>query len=148
MKGNIFHSFSKNIVFLEDYAFLIQALLDLNDTTMNIKYKLKAQELSKKTLELFYLKEKKIFQKNKILDNDIFIAPIDISDNTTPNGNTIMLLNLTRLGMLDQASELASSLNGYLNKYKIFMASSIKAVDFFNEIKSEKNVVIKDVKFN
>ena len=138
MKGNIFHSFSKNIVFLEDYAFLIQALLDLNDTTMNIKYKLKAQELSKKTLELFYLKEKKIFQKNKILDNDIFIAPIDISDNTTPNGNTIMLLNLTRLGMLDQASELASSLNGYLNKYKIFMASSIKAVDFFNEIKSGK----------
>ena len=61
MKGNIFHSFSKNIVFLEDYAFLIQALLDLNDTTMNIKYKLKAQELSKKTLDDF----KNILKENK-----------------------------------------------------------------------------------
>tara|TARA_Y100001970_G_scaffold262175_1_gene346117 strand:- start:510 stop:2225 length:1716 start_codon:yes stop_codon:yes gene_type:complete len=138
MKENLFHSFSKDIVFLEDYAFLIQALLDLNEATMNIQYKLKAKELAKKTIELFYLKEKKIFQKNKIQNNDIFIAPIDISDNTTPNGNSIMLINLTRLGMIENATELASSLNGYLNKYKVFMASSIKSIDFFNEIRSGK----------
>ena len=45
-----------------------------------------------------------------------------------------MLLNLTRLGMLDQASKSQKSLIGYLNKYNGgFMASSIKSIDFLNE---------------
>ena len=32
-----------------------------------------------------------------------FFNPIDIGDNTTPNGNAIMLINFTRLGLLDEA---------------------------------------------
>ena len=82
---------------------------------------------------------KKIFQKNEKNKNDIFIKPIDISDNTIPNGNSIMLLNLTRLGYLEEAKELSTSLNGYLNIYKGFMISSLKALDFYNDIKSGKN---------
>ena len=43
----------------------------------------------------FYDKNKKIFQKNKKLKNDLFMHPIDISDNILPNGNSIMLINLS-----------------------------------------------------
>ena len=50
-----------------------------------------------------------------------------------------MLLNLTRLGYLEEAKELSTSLNGYLNIYKGFMISSLKALDFYNDIKSGKN---------
>ena len=32
-------------------------------------------------------------------NNDIFLTPIDIADNTIPNGNAIMLINLIRLGL-------------------------------------------------
>ena len=37
-----------------------------------------------------FLKSKNIFQ-NPIDTNDLFISPIDISDHTIPNGNSIML---------------------------------------------------------
>ena len=42
---NIFHSYSKNISFIDDYAYLIQCLLDLSDSTMNPKYRLLAKVL-------------------------------------------------------------------------------------------------------
>ena len=51
-------------------------------------------------------------------NNDIFFNPIDIGDNTIPNGNAMMLINLVRLGMMKEAKILSDSLNGYLNIYK------------------------------
>ena len=84
---NIFHSYSKNISFIEDYAFLVQCLLDLSDSTMNPKYRLLAKKYCEQAIKKFYIKEKKIFQKNEKNKNDIFISPIDISDNIMPNAN-------------------------------------------------------------
>jgi uncharacterized protein len=139
LKKNIQHSYSKEIVFLEDYAFLINALNDLSDKTMNFKYKDLANNLCTETMNKFYLKEKNIFQKNQKKNNDIFFRPIDIGDNTIPNGNAIMLINLIRLGLIDDAKKLANSLNGYLNVYKNHMMTAIRALDYFNNISSGKN---------
>ncbi len=139
LKKNIQHSYSKEIVFLEDYAFLINALIDLSDKTMNFKYKNLANKLCAETISKFYLKEKDIFQKNLKDNNDIFFKPIDISDNTIPNGNAIMLTNLIRLGFMKETEKLANSLNGYLNIYKSHMMTAIRALDFFNNIKAGKN---------
>ncbi len=136
---NLFHSFSRNLVFIEDYAYFIQSLIDLGDETMNIKYKIRAKELCYETIDKFYKKEKNIFQKNQIESNDLFTDPIDISDHTISNGNSIMLLNFTRLGLMEESKKLSGSLNGYLNIYKNHMVSSIKSIDFFNEILSGKN---------
>ena len=135
----LFHTNSKNSVFLEDYAYAIAMLLDLSDLTLKPKYLFKAKELCKKTIELFYVKEKSVFQKNIISHNDLFHRPIDISDNNIPNGNSIMLLNFSRLGMNSEAKKLSNSLNGYLNIYKSMMVSSIKSIDYFNMIESNKN---------
>ncbi len=135
---NIYHSYSKDISFLEDYAFLIQALLDLADTTMNPKYRILAKKYCSEVIEKFYDKKMKIFQKNEIEKNDIFFNPIDISDNTIPNGNAVMLINFSRLGFISEAKELSNSLNGYLNIYKGFMTSSLKAIDIFNDVNSGK----------
>jgi len=148
LKKNIQHSYSKNIVFLEDYAFLINALNDLSDKTMNFKYKDLANKLCKEAINKFYLKEKNIFQKNKKNNNDIFFRPIDIGDNTIPNGNAIMLINLIRLGMIEDAKKLANSLNGYLNIYKNHMMTAIRALDFFNNISSGKKCNEKGCKIN
>ena len=139
LQSEIYHSNSRDISFLEDFAYVINALIDLNEATLKPKYKLKAVEICKQAIDQFYVKEKKIFQKNKIKYNDLFHNPIDISDHTIPNGNSIMLLNLTRLGFKKESQELATSLNGYLNNYKSFMASGLKAIDYFNEISAGKN---------
>ena len=139
LKKNIQHSYNKEIVFLEDYAFLINALNDLSDKTMNFKYKDLAKKMCTETINKFYLREKDIFQKNQKDKNDIFFRPIDIGDNTIPNGNAIMLINLIRLGFTKETQKLANSLNGYLNIYKNHMMTAIRALDFFNSTKSGKN---------
>ena len=56
-----------------------------------------------------------------------------------PNGNAIMLINLVRLGMMDEAKKLSGSLNGYLNVYKNHMMTSLRAIDYFNSIENGKN---------
>ena len=139
IKDTIQHSYSKEIVFLEDYAFLINLLNDLSDKTMNFRYKELAKKICNEAILKFYIDDKDIFQKNKKTNNDIFFKPIDIGDNTIPNGNSIMLINLVRLGMMEQAKKLAKSLNGYLNIYKSHMMTAVRALDFFNNINSGKN---------
>ena len=98
-----------------------------------------AKKLSYEAIKKFYLKDKNIFQKNPITNNDVFFRPIDIGDNTIPNGNSIMLINFVRLGMMEEAKKLSESLNGYLNIYKNHMMTSLRAIDFFSTItKGEK----------
>ena len=124
-------------------------LLDLADTTMAFEYKQKAQELCIKAIDKFYDKNKNIFQKNILLNDDLFFNPVDIGDSTISNGNSIMLNNLVRLGLLDQAEKLSQSLFGYLNFYKRLMLSSLKSLDYFQEIKAGKKIVVTmDVKFS
>ena len=139
IKNKIYHSYSKEIVFIEDYAFLISALNDLSDKTMKFKYKILAQELCKEAITKFYLNDKNIFQKNPIKNNDVFFKPIDIGDNTIPNGNAVMLINFIRLGMIEESQKLSESLNGYLNVYKNHMMTSLRAIDYFYNIKEGKN---------
>ena len=67
-----------------------------------------------------------------------FFQSIDIGDNTIPNGNAIMLINLVRLGMIKEAKKLSESLNGYLNIYKNHMMTSLRAIDYFNEVYAGK----------
>ena len=138
-KEKLQHTTLKPEVFLEDYAYSIAMFLDLYDKTLKPNYLFKAKKLCQKTIELFYIKEKSIFQKNVIATNDIFYKPVDISDGNIPNGNSVMLLNFTRLRMKSEATELSVSLNGYLNVYKSLMASAIKSIDYLNTIDANKN---------
>ena len=146
IKNKIYHSYSKDIVFIEDYAFLINAINDLSDITMNFRYKDLARKLTQEAIVKFFLDDKQIFQKNPKNSNDTFFKPIDIGDNTIPNGNAIMLINLVRLGMMDDAKKLSNSLNGYLNIYKNHMMTAIRALDFFNNINSGKNCDVQGCK--
>ena len=138
-KEKLQHTTLKSEVFLEDYAYSIAMFLDLYDQTLKPNYLFKAKELCKKVIELFYIKEKMIFQKNIIATNDLFHKPIEISDGNIPNGNSVMLLNFSRLKMKNEAKELSNSLNGYLNVYKSLMASAIKSIDYFNTVDTGQN---------
>ena len=139
IKNKIYHSYSQDIVFIEDYAFLISSLIDLSDKTMNFRYKDLAKKLLYEAINKFYLSDKNIFQKNPISNDDVFFKPIDIGDSTTPNGNAVMLINLVRLGMMEEAKKLSDSLNGYLNIYKSHMMTSLRAIDYFKNISKGKN---------
>ncbi len=147
-KNKIYHSYSQDVVFIEDYAFFINALNDLYDASMNFKYKDLAQKISTEAINKFYLKDKNIFQKNPVLNNDVFFKPVDIGDNTIPNGNAIMLVNFIRLGLMEEAKKLSESLNGYLNIYKNHMMTSLRAIDFYNNVNEGKNCNEQGCKIN
>ena len=106
---------------------------------MKFKYKDLARKLTQEAITKFFIEGKNIFQKNPKNIKDIFFKPVDIGDNTIPNGNAIMLINLIRLGMMDEAKKLSESLNGYLNVYKSHMMTSLRAIDYFNNVKEGKN---------
>ena len=139
LANKIYHSYCKDTVFIEDYAYLINAINDLSEKTYSFKYKDFAIKLTKEALDKFYLSDRNIFQKNPKNNEDVFFRPIDIGDNTIPNGNAIMLINFTRLGMIEEAKKLSNSLNGYLNVYKSHMLTSLRAIDYFNNTTSGKN---------
>ena len=132
------HTNSKSNVFLEDYAYSIAMLIDLYESTLKPNYLVHAKKMCAKAIDLFLIKETTIFQKNTIINSDLFHKAIDISDHTIPNGNSIMLLNFSRLGMLDEGKKLSNSLNGYLNVYKSLMLSSLKSIDYFISLESGK----------
>ena len=53
IKNKIYHSFAKEIVFIEDYAYLINAMNDLSEKTMNFKYKDLARKFSQEAINTF-----------------------------------------------------------------------------------------------
>ena len=108
---------------------------------MNFKYKDLARKLTQEAIDKFFLEDKNIFLKSPKNNNDTFFKPIDIGDNTIPNGNVIMLVNFVKLGMMKEAKKLSESLNGYLNVYKNHMMTAIRALDFLIILLQERTVM-------
>ena len=89
-KDGIYHCYKDKDgvkVFLDDYAYLAQLMINLYETTGEINYLEDAKKVVQQTWDLFYDKENKILQKNPIKQNDLFVPPLDINDSNIPNGN-------------------------------------------------------------
>jgi len=90
------HSTPKVEAFLEDYAFLIQALLNGYKKSFDELYLIKAQLLSNKALELFYDKGVWYFSKGD------FKTKAEIYDATYTSSVSVMIENLLTLATLLQ----------------------------------------------
>ena len=143
-------------VFLDDYAYLAQLMINLYESTGEIKYLNDAKDMTEKTWNLFYDKNNKILQKNLIQENDLFVTPSDINDSNVPNGNSIFLLNCKKLEIIttenkwkNMTKELMQSFHSYLNLQSTQMVSYIKNLDmceesvtftFFGDINKNNNL--------
>ncbi len=143
-KNEVFHCYKNKdgiTVFLEDYAYLSQLMIDLYEVTGKNTFLDDAKNTMQKTWDLFYDKNNKILQKNPINKNDLFVPPLDISDHNVPNGNSIFLINCKKLEIItnenkwkDMSKELIESLHSYLNLQASQMVSYIKNLDLCEEI--------------
>jgi len=143
-------------VFLDDYAYLTQLMINFYEVTGEIVYLNEAKEMAQKTWNLFYDKNNKILQKNVIEKNDLFVPPSDVNDSNIPNGNSIFLLNCKKLEVisgekkwLDMAKELTQSFHSFLNLQSTQMVSYMKNLDmceesqtftFYGDIKKNKEL--------
>lgn len=108
---------------LDDYAFLIQGLLDLYEASFNVRYLRAAIELVDLTLEHFEDREEGGFFLTADDGEELLIRVKEIYDGAIPSGNSIMALNLLRVHKITgaekylQSSEnLFSAFSGFLEK--------------------------------
>jgi len=158
-KDEIYHCYKDKDgvkVFLDDYAYLSQLMINFYETTGEINYLDDAKKIVQQTWDLFYDKENKILQKNPIKQNDLFVPPLDINDSNIPNGNSVFLLNCKKLEAItndtkwqSMAKELIQSFHSFLNLKSTQMVSYIKNLDmceelttftFFGDIKKIKEI--------
>ena len=143
-KEEIYHCYKDKDgvkVFLDDYAYLAQLMINFYETTGEINHLDDAKKIVQQTWDLFYDKKNKILQKNPIKQNDLFVPPLDINDNNIPNGNSVFLLNCKKLEAITNdakwqgmAKELTQSLHSFLNLKSTQMVSYIKNLDMCNEL--------------
>ena len=99
--GGLFHNYvngkSKINGYLEDYATVIQASLDLYEITLDQKWIEKALNLSKYVLNNFSNNQSALFYFTSKNDENLISRTIEFRDNVIPSSNSIMAKNLFRL---------------------------------------------------
>ena len=90
--------------YLEDYASLVQGLLDLYEASFELEWLRLATRLTERMTELFWDGEGGGFFATSGRDSSVLLRLKDDYDGAEPSGNSIAALNLLRLaGMLDRS---------------------------------------------
>lgn len=88
--------------FLDDYAFLGLALLDLYETTFEEKWLKASLEIGNQMVELFWDKKEQGFFFSASHENQLLSNTKEVYDGALPSGNSVATLFLLRLGRLTQ----------------------------------------------
>ncbi|CAG0905768.1 unnamed protein product, partial [Cyprideis torosa] len=83
--------------FLDDYAFLIQGLLDVYELTFDSSWLAWAEKLQDKQNELFWDGERCCFYETSDHDASILLRIADAQDGAEPSGNSMSVRSLLRL---------------------------------------------------
>jgi hypothetical protein len=90
---------------LDDYAFLTSGLLDLYEASFDTRYLQTAIDLTTIVLRDFPDRERGGFFMTAAQDEVLLTRPKDGYDGAIPSGNSVMILNLLRLGRITGKSE-------------------------------------------
>jgi uncharacterized protein YyaL (SSP411 family) len=110
--------------FLDDYAFLIAALLELQEITGDTAYLLEARDILDQVICHFGEDETGFFYFTHDGQKDLILRKKEIYDGATPSGNSMMAFNLLYLSVLfdepdweDRASRMAATLHRPVTGY-------------------------------
>jgi len=107
--GGLFRSYkndeAKIAAFLDDYAFLMQAQLELFQQTGKVSYALQAKDLLHFVLEHFYVEAQQLFAYSNHDSNELPVSTFEQYDNVIPSSNAAMAKVLVELGMLFENQE-------------------------------------------
>ena len=108
-KAEYFHSWKNNIAkqpaFLDDYAFLIQALIKLQEITGDTNYLERARTATESVLENFADPTTDFFFYTNTNQSDVVVRKKEVYDGAQPSGNAVMADNLLRLGLYFDKSD-------------------------------------------
>jgi uncharacterized protein len=106
---NFFHTWKKDTAkypaFLDDYAYLIQALIHLQEISGNTKYLYQARSLAQWVVDRFSEHETGYFFFTGIDQTDVIVRKKEVYDGAIPSGNAIMAFNLHYVGVVFDQSD-------------------------------------------
>jgi uncharacterized protein YyaL (SSP411 family) len=94
---------------LEDYSFFVTGLIDLYESSFDIKYLNEAITLNSIAFDKFYDHEEGGFFDVEKGTNDIILETKESYDGAEPSGNSFMILNLIKLGLITSRKELTEA---------------------------------------
>ena len=101
---SLYHSYKDDQAqydaFLEDYAFLIEACLEVYEITFDFYWLEKAATFTAFVLEHFHDPDSKMFYFTSARQDDLIMRRKDMYDSAQPSGNSTMVRNLKRLSIL------------------------------------------------
>ena len=122
---------------LDDYAFLIQGLLELYETTFNVDYLKNALNLNEYLLKHFWDEKNGGFFFVADNGEDLLIRPKEIYDGAIPSGNSIAMLNLLHLGRItadpdleQKASKISRAFSENVRRSPAAYTQLMVAIDF------------------
>ncbi len=86
--------------FLEDYAFLIEALIALYQATFDEKWIYQAKELTDYTIDHFYDDQSGMFYFTSKESKDLIARKFEVTDNVIPASNSSMAKSLLVLSLI------------------------------------------------
>jgi uncharacterized protein YyaL (SSP411 family) len=92
--------------FLEDYCFLVEALLELYQVTFDNEYLEKALLLAEYAIGHFYDRKSGLFYVTSSLDAPLIARKQEVYDNVIPSSNSVMAGVLYRLGLVFEREDL------------------------------------------
>ncbi|MBM3959590.1 MAG: thioredoxin domain-containing protein [SAR202 cluster bacterium] len=136
--------------YLEDYAYLVDALTALFEATFEERWLIEAEKLAEGMLGLFWSSEDQVFFDTGSDHERLVVRPRDIFDNATPCGGSAAAVALIRLARLTGRSELEGYAAKSLRSVRDFVARApagmghwLAALDLYTS-PSREMVVIGD----
>ena len=97
--------------YLDDYAFLVWALIEMYETTFNYSYIEKALRLNKDMLSYFWdEKDKGLFLNGKDSEQ-LILRSKEAYDGAIPSGNSVAALNMLKLSRITEDKDLETRAN-------------------------------------
>jgi uncharacterized protein YyaL (SSP411 family) len=139
--GRLLHRYRDGEVaiqgFLDDYAFMIWGLLELYQATFEVKYLKFALDLNQKVLEHFWDAENWGFFFTPDDGEEMLVRKKQGYDGAIPSGNSVMMLNLIRLGRItgntdfeNKASQIGQSFSKEVTRHAAGYSLLMSALDF------------------
>jgi uncharacterized protein YyaL (SSP411 family) len=96
---------AKYPAFLDDYGYLISALIELTQVTGNHSYFDRAKAFCQTVIDHFSDEETPLFFYTHREQKDVLVRKKELYDGATPSGNAVMAYNLYRLSILFDSRE-------------------------------------------
>jgi uncharacterized protein len=101
--GEFYHTWkeekTKYPAFLDDYAFLVQALLRLHSITADNSWLQEARKIASYVVDHFSDEEQELFYFTSRDQRDVIVRKKEVYDGAVPSGNSGMAVNLNRLAI-------------------------------------------------